>query len=182
MRALPYVGVLLLFALTAGGVVFVADAALDLDRGLLETTRTPVPGSRVLYLEQRKYNVFFEADELHGAHPEVPVRVQAIDSDHAVELGGYSGSFTISGSRDSSAFATVHIPEAGRYRVVVRGPVPGDYSDPAVVLGEPIRGRVGRIVAGILVGAVAFMAAVALLIVALTGRSRRRARGAQPDS
>jgi hypothetical protein len=176
MRVLSYLGVLVLFGLTVGGVVVAVDAAFDLDRGLLEETRTPVPGSKVVNLEARKYNLFFEADDLHGSDaPSLLVRVQPLDSDHVVKLKDYSGSFRISGSRDATAFATVRIPEAGRYRVVSSGQPPPRFSEPAVVLGEPIGGRVGRIVAGGLVAAVCFVSGMALLILTLVLRSRRRA-------
>jgi hypothetical protein len=176
MRVLSYLGVLLLFALTAGAVVVAVNAAFDLDRGLLEETRTPVPGAKVLNLEARKYNVFFEADDLHGEDaPSLLVRVQGLDVDAAPELRDYSGSFTISGSRDATAFATVRIPEAGRYRLVSSGQAPGRFAEPAVVLGEPIGGRVGRIVGGVIVAAVSFISGMALLIVTLVLGSRRRA-------
>jgi hypothetical protein len=176
VRVLAYIGVLLLFALTAGAVVVGVDAAFDLDRGLLENTRTPVPGSKVVHLEARKYNVFFEAEDLHGDDaPSLLVRVQGLDVDAAPTLKDYSGNFTISGSRDATAFATVRIPEAGHYRLVSTGEAPARFQEPEVVLGEPIGGKVGRIVGAALVGAVSFISGMALLILALLSRSRRRA-------
>jgi hypothetical protein len=176
MRVLAYLGALLLFGLTAGAVVVGVDAAFDLDSGLLEETRTPVPGSKVVDLEAHKYNVFFEAEDLHGSDaPSLLVRVQGLDADAAPTLKDYSGSFTISGSRDATAFATVRIPEAGRYRLVSSGQAPVRFERPAVVLGEPVGGKVGRIVGAVLVGAVSFVSGMALLILALVSRSRRRA-------
>ena len=177
MSRLAYLGALVLVALTVGGVYVAVDSAFKLDRGILEDTRTPIPGSRVLHLDKRKYNVFFEARDLHGTKnpPAFPLRVEPVDSDAVPKLKDYSGTLTISGSRDATAFATVRIPKAGRYRVATTGSAPAGYTEPEVVLGEPIGGRLLRIVLGAIVAVAAFLGALVVLVLALISRSRRRA-------
>ena len=146
MRALPYLGVVLLWALTVLGVVFVVDQALEFDDALLEGTRTPIPGKRVVQLEGRKYNVFFEAPDI--ADPErvgdaldnpetspLHVRIRAEGSDRLLPLKGYSGTFTLSGGRESTAFATVRIPREGRYDISVTTSDDLPYSEPTIALG-----------------------------------------------
>src|SRR4051812_12668163 len=108
MRVGAFLGVALLYVLVVGGLILAVENALDLGRGLLEDTRAPVPGSRVLQLDARKYNLFFEARDLHGSDaPSLRVQVRPVGSDRSIELKGYSGSFTMSGDRDATAFATV---------------------------------------------------------------------------
>jgi hypothetical protein len=176
MRVGAFLGVALLYALLVGGLILAVDNALDLDRGLLEDTRTPVPGSRVLQLDASKYNVFFEARELHGSDaPPLRVQVRPLGSGRPIELKDYSGKYTMSGDRDATAFATVRIPRSGRYRVSVRGPEIQPFSDPTIALGEPIGRRVIRIVAGALLALVCFLAGTGLLIAALIWRPRPRA-------
>jgi hypothetical protein len=164
--------------------VFAVEQAFEFDDALLEGTRTPIPGQRVVELEARKYNLFFEAphisdpdgvgDELD--EPETSplhVRIRAEGSDRLLDLNGYSGSFTMSGDRDATAFATVRVPSEGRYRVSVTSSDDLPYSNPSIALGEPIARRVIRLVGGAILAAVAFLGGLLLLIVTLVVRSRR---------
>ena len=165
MRALPYVGVVLLWAVTVAGVVFVIEQSLGFDDALIEGTRTPIPGQRTVHLDARKYNLFFEArdipnpdrvgDDLSDLETSpLRVRIRAEGSDRVLALGHYSGSFTMSGDRDSTAFATVRVPSSGRYRVSVTSSEDLPYStrdrprradrpprDQARRRGDPGRGR-----------------------------------------
>lgn len=187
MRALPYLGVLFLWALTAAGVVFVVDRSLGFGDALIEGTRTPVPGERTLHLDGRKYNLFFEARDI--ASPDrlgdrlselerspLQIRIREQGSDRVLELKSYSSDFTTStSSRDSTAFATVRIPHDGDYRVSVSSSDDLPYSDPTIALGEPIGGRVASIVGAAILAVLAFIGGLALLVATLIIRSRRRA-------
>ena len=183
MRAAPYLGVVLLWALTVAGVGFAVEEAFEFDDALLEGTRTPIPGQRTVQLEARKYNVFFEAADI--ANPDrvgdqlddpktspLNIRIRAEGSDRLLELNGYSGTFTVS---DSTAIATVRVPREGRYRVSVTSSDDLPYSRPTISLGEPIGRRVIRLIGAGIVSVVAFLAGLLLLVVTLVVRSRRRA-------
>jgi hypothetical protein len=175
MRVLPYLAVALLFAVTAAGVTLAVNNAFELDRGLLEETRTPVPGSRVLELDGRKYNLFYEAEELpESGPPPFRVRIRPVGSDRLLDLDDYSGSFDISGGREATAFATVRVPRSGRYRVTTEGDPAVQFREPAVLLGEPVVRRIVRIVASGVLALFSFTAGVILLVVTLVRRSRRR--------
>jgi hypothetical protein len=186
MRPLPYVGVVLLWVLTLAGVAFAVQQAFGFDDALLEGTRTPVPGERVVQLEERRYNVFFEAPDIYdpdrvGEALDDPstsplrIRVRDAQTERLLDLKGYSGTFTLSGDRDSTAVASVEIPREGRYRLSVTTSDDLPYSSPTIALGEPIRQRVVRLIGGIVVAAVAFLTGLLILIVTLVVRSRRRA-------
>lgn len=184
MRALPYIGVVLLWALTVGGVVFVFEQALGFDDALIEETRTPIPGKRVVRLEARRYNVFFGAGHISNPdrvgnalddleHSPLDIRIRAVGSDRLLQLDSYGGNFTTGGDRDETAFATVRIPREGLYQVSVTSSADLPYSSPAIALGEPIGRRVVRLVGGVIVGGVAFLGGLLLLVVTLVVRSRR---------
>ena len=175
MRPLPYLMVALLYVLSLGGVILAVENTLDLDRGLLEDTRTPLPGSRVLRLEARKYNLFYEQETEVSRPPSLRVRIRPTAGDELLDLHDYSGSFTISGDREATAFATVRVPRAGHYRVTASGRPARSVERPAIVLGEPIGRRVIRIVAGGLAAVLLFLSGTVLLVATLVGRSRRRA-------
>jgi hypothetical protein len=186
VRALPYIGVVFLWALTVAGVVFVVDQSLGFGDVLIEGTRTPIPGERTVDLEGRKYNLFFEAraiarpervgDELSDleASP-LQIRIREQGSDRLLQLNAYSTDFTMSGDRDATAFATVRVPHDGRYRISVASSDDLPYSQPGVALGEPIGGRVLTVVVGGILAAAAFIGGLFLLIVTLILHSRRRA-------
>jgi hypothetical protein len=186
MRGLPYVGVVLLWLLTVAGVVFVVEQSLGFGDALIEGTRTPIPGQRAVHLDARRYNVFFEARNI--SNPErvgddlsdlesspLHVRIRAQGSDRLLELKGYSTSFTMSGDRDATAFATVRVPHSGRYEVSVTSSEDIRYSDPTIALGEPIGHRVIKVVGGAILAGIAFIGGLLLLVVTLILRSRRRA-------
>ena len=186
MRALPYLGVVLLWAACALAVWFAVEQALELDDTRLEGTRTPIPGQRTLDLEARKYNVFFEAraipdpDRVGDAldDPEATplrIRIREENGDRVLSLDGYSGTFTLSGGRDGTAIATVRVPRSGRYRMTVTSSEELGYSSQSVALGEPPGRRVVKLVGGLVLAAVAFLSGALILIVTLVVRSQRRA-------
>jgi preprotein translocase subunit Sec61beta len=161
MRVLPFLGVVGLWAVTLG-----------------------VPGSRVLQLDARKYNLSFEARDIPnpgrlgdrlGEPATSPLRVQirALDSDRLIQLKDYSSTFTMSGDRDATAFATVQIPRRGRYQVTATSAGYLPYFEETVVLGEPVGPRVIWIVGGAIVAVLAFLTALIVLVVTLVARSRR---------
>lgn len=186
MRALPYIGVAFLGLLTAVGVVFVVDQSLGFGDALIERTRTPVPGERTVHLQGRRYNVFFEARDIPrpgrlgdrlsdlGSSP-LHVRIHEVGSHTVLPLRKYSSDFTMSGDRDSTAFATVEVPHSGRYEISVTSSQDIPYSEPGIALGDPIGKRVVRVVGGGILTVLAFLAGLLLLVVTLILRSRRRA-------
>jgi hypothetical protein len=148
MRVLPFLGVVGLWAVTLG-----------------------VPGSRVLQLDARKYNLSFEARDIPnpgrlgdrlGEPATSPLRVQIreLDSDRLIQLKDYSSTFTMSGDRDATAFATTSA-----------GYLP--YFEETVVLGEPVGRRVIWIVGAAIVAVLAFLTALIVLVVTLVARSRQ---------
>ena len=186
MRGLPYIGVVLLWALTVAGVAFAVEQSLGFGDALIEGTRTPIPGQRSVHLDGRKYNVFFEARDISNPdrvgndlsdleRSPLRVRIRAEGSDQPLELGSYSTNFTMSGSRDSTAFATVRVPRDGRYLISVTSSDDLRYSDPTIALGEPIGRRVVKVVGGGILAGIAFIAGLLLLVVTLILRSRRQA-------
>ena len=185
MRALPYIGVIILWAVTVAGVAFAVEQAFEFDDALLEGTRTPIPGKRVVDLEARRYNVFFEAPDISNPDrvgdllddPEtspVRIRVREEGTERLLPLKGYGGTFTVSGGRDSTAIASFEVPKDGRYQLTVTSSTDLPYSNPTVALGEPIGRRVIRLVAGVIVAALAFLTGLLILIVTLVVRSRRQ--------
>jgi hypothetical protein len=186
MRALPYVGVVLLWALTVAGVWFAVDQAMELGDTILEDTRTPVPGERTLELEARKYNLFFEASDISDpdrvgdalddpdASP-LTIRIREERGDRLLDLDGYSGTFTVSGGRDATAIASVRVPREGRYRVSVTSSQDLGYSGEAIVLGEPVGARVAKVIGGVIWAVLTFLSGLAALVVTLVMRERRRA-------
>ena len=180
-RTLLPTGAIAALALLAIGVLMTADAAGTLSETRLGSTRTFVPGSRWADLEERKYTVFYEVATgtiAEGSLDDLPVPPLEVtirrDGDGpALPLDDYSGSFTVySGGRGATAWRTVKVPEAGRYRIRVAGRStdPG----PAVVLGRPLTRRIFNLILGI-AGIVAGLAVAALttgLAIATGGRSR----------
>ena len=185
MRALPYLGVVLLWAACALAVWFAVEQALELDDTRLEGTRTPIPGQRTLDLDARKYNVFFEGGHARSGpggdaldDPEATplrIRIRGENGDRVLSLDGYSGTFTLSGGRDGTAIATVRVPRSGRYRMTVTSSEELGYSSESVALGEPPGRRVVKLVGGLVLAAVAFLSGALILIVTLVVRSQRRA-------
>ncbi len=184
MRALPYVGVVLLWLVTVAGVAFVVDQSFAFDDALIESTRTPIPGQRAMHLDARKYNLFFEARDIsnpdrvgdnlsHLESSPLRIRIRAAGSDRLLQLHEYTSSFTMSGGRDSTAFATVTVPDGGRYEVTVSSSDDIPYSDPTIAFGEPIGNRVVRVVGGVILAGLGFVGGLILLVVTLVLRSRR---------
>lgn len=172
------------------GAALVAGAASSLSETRIGETRTAVPGERTAELEQRKYVVFYEVDEdavggggpsVSSGSPDIPVQPDLTvrfaptgNGSPALALDSYDSEFTVeSGGRSAIAVSTVEVPRAGTYRV--RASSRQAESEPAVVLGEPSRDRVLRLVLGIVVLGIGALAAVAALVLALLLRRRRRA-------
>jgi hypothetical protein len=169
------------------GAALVAAAASSLSETRIGDTRAAVPGGRTVELKHRKYVLFYEVDGDAVADgdgtgpadipvpPNVAVRIApAVEGSPALALDSYSTEFTVeSGGRSAVAINTVEVPRAGAYRVQATGPQAE--SEPAVVLGEPSRGRVLRLVLGIGVLGVGVLAAITALVLAILLRRRRRA-------
>jgi hypothetical protein len=191
VRALPYAGVFLLWAATVAGVWFALEQALEIDNARIESTRTPVPGQRIVELDTRRYNIFFEADNIvdpdqvgqqldDPATSPLRIRIREEDSDRVLPLDGYSGTLTLSGGPDATAIATVRIPREGRYRITVTSTEDLFFSSPSITLGEPIARRVVKLVGGLIVAGVTLLAGLLILVVTLILRAREPGR-AEPD-
>jgi hypothetical protein len=169
LRPLAIVGLVLLVALVAAGATIAAVSATKLPRGVLEETSTPIPGSRVVQLDDRKYNVFYDGTSEQEAIPPIRVLVTPAAGGPPLELDDFGGSLNYG---NAQAIATVEVSRPGRYRILAEG-APGFARDAEVVLGEPIGKRILRVVFG---GALAFagmLGAVLLVVISLVRRRRR---------
>ena len=162
-------GLVLLVALIAGGATIAALAAVELPRGVLEETSTPIPGSRVVQLDERKYNVFYDGTSEQEAIPPIRVLVTPAGGGTPLPLEDFSGSLNYG---DAQATATVDVPRSGRYRIATQGD-PAFSTQAEVVLGEPIGKRILRVVLGIAVAFLGFLGAVLLIVISLVRRRRR---------
>lgn len=169
------------------GAVLVTDAASSLSETRIGDTRTSVPGTRDVELNDRKYVLFYEVDDGAVADDDQPGAADiSVQGDLAVRIapagGGspalafdrYSGEFTVeSGGRSAVAINTVDVPRAGAYRVRATGA--RAESEPAIVLGEPSRERVLRLVLGIVVLIIGALSGITALVLAILLRRRPRA-------
>lgn len=173
------------------GAVLVVGAAGALSETRIGETRTPVPGQRTVELEERKYILFYEVDEdavaggggpsVSAGSPDIPVppdlAVRITPSggaSPALTFDPYGSEFTVeSGGRSAVAINTVDVPRASAYRVRTSGA--RAQSEPAVVLGEPSRDRVLRLVLGIVVLLLGVLAGITAVVLAILVRRRRRA-------
>jgi hypothetical protein len=168
LRPLAIVGLVLLVALVAAGATIAAVSVTKLSRGVLEATSTPIPGSRVVQLDERKYNVFYDGTGEQEAIPRIRVRVTPVEGGPALELEDFSGSLNFG---DAQAIATVEAPRSGRYRIVAAGD-PTFPTRASVVLGEPIGKRILRVVLGVALAFLGFVGAVILVVISLVRRRR----------
>jgi hypothetical protein len=169
LRPLQIAGLVLLVALIAAGATIAALAAVELPRGVLEETSTPIPESREVRLEARKYNVFYDGTSETEPIPQIRVRVTPAGGDGALPLGDFGGSLNYG---DAQAIATVEVPRVGLYRITTAG-APGFPSAAAVVLGEPIGKRILRVVLGAALAFLGFVGAILLVVISLLRRRRR---------
>ena len=90
----------------------------------------------------------------------------------ALVLDSYGSEFTVqSGGRSGIAINTVQVPRTGRYRLQAAGAAAP--SRPAVLLGEPSRGRVLRLVLGIIVLVLGGLIAIVAIVLAVVVHTRR---------
>jgi hypothetical protein len=169
LRPVQIAGLVLLVALVAGGATIAALAAVDLPRGVLEETSTPVPGSREVRLEARKYNVFYDGTSADEPIPRISVQVAPAAGGAALPLDDFGGSLNYG---DAQAIATVDVPRAGVYRIRTAGE-PGLVAEPSVVLGEPLGKRILRVVLGAALAFLGFVGSILLVVISLVRRRRR---------
>jgi hypothetical protein len=169
LRPLQIVGLVLLVAVVAAGATIAAVSATKLPRGVLEETSTPIPGSRVVQLDARKYNVFYDGTSEQEAIPSIRVLVTPAGGGPELELEDFSGSLNYG---DAQAIASVEVPRSGRYRIAAEG-AGGLTPEASVVLGEPIGKRILRVVLG---GALAFAGFVGIVLLVVISLVRRRRR------
>jgi hypothetical protein len=171
LRPLEIAGLVLLVALIAGGATIAALAAVELPRGVLEETSTPIPGSREVRLDERKYNVFYDGSSTDEAIPPLRVLVTPADGGDPLPLDDFGGSLNFG---NAQAIATVDVPRAAVYRIRAAG-APGLAGDPSVVLGEPTGKRILRIVLGAGLAFAGFIGSILLIVISLLRRRRRSA-------
>jgi hypothetical protein len=185
VRALAAVlGVAAAIGLCAWGGKLTYDAVDTLTDGArIGNTRTPVPGTTDVELEEGKHVIYYEVDAGSAAGedpipiPRLRVRVRRGGDGPPLAVDDYGSNFRVeSGGRTAQAAATVRIPGDGRYRIRVSGRPVG--ADPAVVLGRPVTRRVLRLVLGLaaLVAGFALGILVIVLTVVVSLRKRRAAR------
>lgn len=177
MRRAAIVAAVAAVVLFGVGAVVVAGAAGALSETRIGETRATVPGQRTVELEERKYVLFYEVDEDSNPVPvpaDLEVRIAPAGGGSALHFDPYGSEFTVeSGGRSAVAINTVDVPRAGAYRVRATGA--RAQSDPAVVLGEPSRERVLRLVLGIVVLLLGMLSGITTLVLAILLRRRRRA-------
>ncbi len=176
-------GALAAVALTVVGVTTTVDAAGSFSDVRIGDTRTAIPGSREVSLDEGKYVVFYEVsgEEVSGDSdniyvPPLEVRVQDPGGARTLELDDYTTDFDVSsGGRAAQAIATVEVPEDGRYEITVTDSA--DAPSPAVVLGKPITRRILRLVVGIAgsVAGLALLGLVGALAIGFAVRGRKAA-------
>jgi hypothetical protein len=172
LRPPAIAGLVLLVALVVGGVTIAALAAVELPRGVLEETSTPIPGSDEVRLEARKYNVFYDGSSTDEAIPPLRVLVTPAGGGAPLPLGDFGGSLNYG---NAQAIGTVEVPREGAYRISTAGG-PGLAGDPSVVLGEPIGKRILQVVLGAALAFLGLLGSILLVVISLV-RRRRRAAG-----
>ena len=177
---LAVMGVLAALALCVLGGTLVYDAIDSLADGARHgETRTPIPGTTDVELDEGKYVVYYEVDSgtVLDADaiviPSLDVEIRRAGDGPPLELDDYGSNLTVdSGGRAAKAAFTVGVPADGRYRISTSG----EEGSGSVVLGKPLTRRVLSLV----LGGAAFLAGLALgiLVVAvvagLTIRDRRQ--------
>ena len=175
---------LLLGAVAAAALLFFGAAAIvrEVDR-LSDTrigdTRTRIPGTRTVDLDDGKYVVYYEvAGDGSVTIPAEPATIRRDGDGQPLDLESYGASFEVStGDRTAHAAATIEVEEPGRYRIQTRAAGSGE--DPAVVLGRPVTRRVLGLVAGIAAAMAGLGLGVLVVVVAVALRVRERRR---PDT
>lgn len=174
-------GVAAALGLCVWGGTLAYDAIDSLTDGArIGETRTPIPGTTDVELDEGKYVVFYEVDaSTTGDEERIPVprlltTIRRDGDGPPLEIDDYGGSFRVeSGGRAAQAAATVRVPSDGRYRIAALGRA--DSADPAVVLGRPVTRRVLRLVVG-LAALVAGLGLGILVIAVAAGLSLRAKR------
>lgn len=176
-------GALAAVALTVVGVTTTVDAAGSFSDVRIGDTRTAMPGSREVELDEGKYVVFYEVSDegVSGDSdninvPPLDVRVREAGDGRALDLDDYTTDFDVSsGGRAAQAIATVEVPEDGRYEITATDSA--DAPSPAVVLGKPITRRILRLVVGIAgsVAGLALLGLVGALAIGFAVRGRKAA-------
>lgn len=162
-------GALAAIVMTLVGVTTTVDAVGTFSDVRIGDTRTSIPGTKEVELDEGKYVVFYEVDDDVTAErgesslvvPPLDVGIRVPDASRPLDLDDYSGNFNVStGGREAQAIATVEVPEDGGYEITVSSSA--DAPAPAVVLGKPITRRILRLGVGI-TGIVAGLALLALM-------------------
>ena len=183
MRAIgAVIGVAAALGLCVWGGTLTYDAIDSLiDGARLGETRTPIPGTTDVELDEGKYVVFYEVDAGSVGEGNVPVpsftaMIQRSGDGPALSVKDYGSDFRVeSGGRVGQAVSTVRIPSDGRYRIRAGGS-PNEAADPAVVLGKPVTRRVLRLILGIaaFLGGLGLGILVITIVAGLAFRDRRK--------
>jgi hypothetical protein len=169
VRPLEIAGLVLLMAVIAVGVTIAVLSATKFPRAVLEETSTSVPGSRELRLDERRYNVFYDGTSADEPIPRLRVQVVPVGGGAALPLEDFGGNLMLG---DAQAIASVEVPRTGPYRIVTAGGASSSV-EPRVVLGEPIGGRLLRVVLGGALAFLGFVGSILLVVISLLRRRRR---------
>ena len=185
-RILLVLGALAGIALAVFGVAMTVDAIGSFSDVRIGETRTPIPGTRDVQLDEGKYVLFYEVSDdsvSNGGQdgflvPPLDLAVRGAGGGPPLELSDYSADFNVTtGGRAAQAVATIEVPEDGRYEISARSRA--EAAAPTVVLGKPITGRVLRLIVGLagIMAGLGLLALVAALAIGLAAHRRWVARG-----
>ena len=166
-RFLP---VVVMLVVMVGGLLLIPAQVNRLSDIRLEETRTQLPGEREVTLDDRKYIVWIESrsadlTKFSPSPDQIPVTIRPAGGT-PLTLRDYSGSFTTqSGGREGAAFATVTPPSDGDY--VIAGDAPQGIPAASVVLGNPTRNAVLKLILGIALAVVGLIGAIVAVVLAI---------------
>lgn len=162
MRWLPVAICLIVIVVAVAVTASQLDALGDIR---LEQTRTKLPGSRTVELDEGKYVVWNEAPNQDAAQRSSFRIVIRPVGGAPIELDDYDGSFDIDyGGQAASASATVQIPHDGRYEI---SGDPGSTREASIVLGKPTLRPALVFATGAGIGVFAFVGAIVAAILAI---------------
>jgi hypothetical protein len=175
-----WIGGGLIVCAIAGAILWAVLAFSHIVSTIGDFQHVPIPASKVVQLDARKYVIYVEGPNADQVVP--PVRIQVTDerTEAPVPLQAYTSSLTYSFDTTGSAQATITPPRAGAYRVRTGGEPEG--SGFQLAIGESVSGKiVSAVIGAFVVGGVLGTSGIALIIITAVRRSRRRRRQPPAD-
>lgn len=159
------------------GLALIATAVVGFFQRIDDLQRISVPGTgEVRFDEAGGYSAYAESTD--GTQPPLvsSLTIEPVDGGEPLALSSYRATVTYElGSRSGKGLVTFDVPRAGSYLVTAQG------GGGVVAVGPGLgRGFVGRLLAGILLAAVAFFVGGAVILTTLVRRRRATSAGAWP--